>query len=167
MTSRWRTYWVINGTLLAALLLTLFPLPNWMRILCPDLISLVLIYWAMTLPVATGLSTGFIFGLIVDIAMGSLLGQHALGLSVVSYITIKGHQRVRIFPPLQQGMIIMFVLFMQQLIFIWIHGITQRAPESLFIYFVPCITSMLFWPLLYNIMRDIRHRFLPGQHLHF
>jgi rod shape-determining protein MreD len=166
MTSRWNTYWVINGTLLIALLLMLFPLPNWLRVLRPDLISLVLIYWAMTLPTATGLSTGFIFGLIVDIAMGSLLGQHALGLSVISYIIIKGHQRIRVFPPLQQGMIIMFVLFIQQLMYIWIHGITQRAPESLFVYFVPGIISMLAWPLVYGFMRDIRHRFLPG-HLHF
>src|SRR5688572_13750927 len=108
--SGWRIFWIIGGTLVMGLLLTLFPLPNWAEVLRPAWVQLVLIYWVMTLPGSVGLFTGFVFGLIMDIALGSLLGQHALGLSLVSYIVIKNHQRLRLYPLIQQGVIIMFIL---------------------------------------------------------
>ena len=157
----WRTFWIVSGTLVLALLFTLLPLPNWAEVLRPAWVDLVLIYWAMTLPGSVGLFTAFIFGLIVDIALGSLLGQHALGLSIVTYIVLKNHQKLRVYPLIQQGVIIMFILMIEQVLYLWIHGISDQAPANTFVYFIPAITSMILWPWLSILMRDIRRRFLP------
>jgi rod shape-determining protein MreD len=159
--SGWRTFWIISGTLVVSLLLTLFPLPNWADVLRPAWVQLVLIYWAMTLPGSVGLFTSFIFGLIMDIALGSLLGQHGLGLSLVAYIILKNHQRLRLYPLVQQGVIIMFILMFEQLLHLWIYGITNRAPQNALVHFIPAITSMIVWPWLFILMRDIRRRFIP------
>jgi rod shape-determining protein MreD len=156
----WRTFWIVSATLVVGLLLTLFPLPNWAEILRPAWVQLVLIYWVMTLPGSVGLFTGFVFGLIMDIALGSLLGQHGLGLSLVSYIVIKNHQRLRLYPLIQQGVIIMFILMIEQVLHLWIYGITNRAPQNTFVHFIPAITSMIVWPWLFILMRDIRRRFI-------
>jgi rod shape-determining protein MreD len=157
----WRIFWIISGSLVMALLLTLLPLPNWAAVLRPAWVELVLIYWAMTLPASVGLLAAFFFGLIMDIALGSLLGQHALGLTVVSYIVLKNHQKLRLYPLIQQGVIIMFILMMEQLLYLWIYGISNQAPNNTLVYFIPAITSMILWPWLFILMRDIRRRFIP------
>jgi rod shape-determining protein MreD len=157
----WRTFWIVSGTLVLALLFTLLPLPNWAEALRPAWVELVLIYWAMSMPASVGLFTGFIFGLIVDIALGSLLGQHALGLSLVTYIVLKNHQKLRVYPLIQQGVIIMFILMIELVLYLWIYGISNQAPGNTFVYFIPAVTSMILWPWLSILMRDIRRRFLP------
>ncbi len=154
-----RNFLVINISLLVALMLTLFPLPTWAEPFRPDWVALVLIYWCLALPNSTGLGTGFVFGLILDIATGTLLGQHSLGLTLIAFIMIKNHQRIRVFPLAQQGVIIMLALILKLLLFLWIYGITKRAPDNLWLYFSPAIVGMLLWPWLFILLRDIRRRF--------
>lgn len=162
MGSRLRIFWVIHLSLLVGLLLMIFPLPDWAEAFRPDWVALILIYWCMALPIHTGLRTAFTLGLLLDVAMGTLLGQHALGLAVLSFIILKNHQRFRIYPPIQQSIIVMFVLLAKQLLFLWIYGITNRAPASLLVYFMPSVISMILWPWIAAIMRDIQYRFLPA-----
>lgn len=159
--SAWRIFWIVSASLVLALLLTLLPLPGWAEIFRPSWVELVLIYWAMSLPGSVGLFAAFIFGLIVDIALGSLLGQHALGLSLVTYIVLKNHQKLRVYPLIQQGVIIMFILMMERVLFLWIYGISNQSPNNAFVQFIPAITSMILWPWLFTLMYDIRRRFIP------
>lgn len=162
MNIRNRRKLVIYVTLLLGLLLAMFPLPNWGEAIRPDWVALVLAYWCIMMPSQTGLVTAFIFGLLLDIAMGTLLGQHALGLVLVSFAILRMHARLRLFPLIQQGFIIMCVLFFKQLIFLWIYGITNRAPHSLWVYFLPTFITMLLWPWFFVVMHDIQRRFLPN-----
>jgi rod shape-determining protein MreD len=157
-------FFVVYTTLLAGLLLAIFPLPDWAERLRPDWVALILIYWCISLPNQTSLSTAFIFGLLLDIATGTLLGQHGLGLTLVCYIVLKNHARFRLFPLLQQGLLIMLILMGQQLIFLWIYGITNRPPENLWLYFLPSVIALVLWPWLYVFMRSIQRRFLPSHH---
>lgn len=164
MGNRLRIFWVIHLSLLIGLLLMIFPLPDWAEPFRPDWVALILIYWCMSLPIHAGLGTALALGLLLDVAMGTLLGQHALGLTAMSYIILKNHQRFRLYPPIQQSIIVMFVLLVKQLLFLWIYGITNRAPASLFVYFMPSVVSMLLWPWIAVVMRDIQYRFLPAHH---
>ena len=61
---------VILVTFIAALLLTIIPLPDWARYLRPDWVGLVLIYWCLALPERVGVSTGWFMGLLVDLLTG-------------------------------------------------------------------------------------------------
>lgn len=160
MNQRNRRLVVVYTSLLAGLLLAMFPLPNWAEALRPDWVALILIYWCITLPMQIGLTTGFIFGLLLDIAMGTLLGQHALGLILVSFIIVRIHARLRMYPQFQQGVLIMFALFLMQLVYLWVYGITNRAPDNLWLYFLPSFIGMLLWPFVSKIMRNVERRFL-------
>ncbi|HDN69117.1 MAG TPA: rod shape-determining protein MreD, partial [Gammaproteobacteria bacterium] len=75
---------VIIFTFIIALLLTVIPLPDSMRYLRPDWVGLVLIYWCMALPDRIGVTTGWFAGLMVDMLTGTLLGQHALSLTIIA-----------------------------------------------------------------------------------
>jgi rod shape-determining protein MreD len=88
-------------TIIIALMLSIAPMPDWAAPFRPDWVALTLIYWSMTSPRTYSVGSAWVIGLIVDVAQGTLLGQHALALSLVIYITVKFHLQLRQFPTLQ------------------------------------------------------------------
>jgi hypothetical protein len=70
----------------------------------PQWVAMTLIFWALALPDRVGVFWAFGSGLVLDVATGTLLGHHALGLSVVVYAGGgAAPQRIRIFPLWQQA----------------------------------------------------------------
>lgn len=149
--------WVIPGTLVLALMLTIVPLPDWAVRLHPDWAALALIYWVMALPHRVGVGIGWVYGLLLDVLKGALLGQHALGLALVAYLAQHLHQRVRVFPPWQQAISVGLMLLPYMLISLWIRGMVGRAPGTWW-YWAPLFTSMLVWPLVFVVLRGLRRR---------
>ncbi len=150
--------WAITLSFIIALGLTILPLPEWARPLRPDWVALVLLYWSMALPQRVGVGIGWSVGLLVDVLTGTLLGQHALGLAVVAYLSLKLHQRIRVYPLWQQSLTVLFLLLLNQLLVMWVNGITGRPPRS-WIYWAPSLVGMLLWPWLFVVLRDVRRRF--------
>ncbi len=144
--------------LLVAFMLTIMPLPEGMQEFRPDWVTLVLIYWAMALPSRTGVTVAFLAGLMLDVTHGAILGQHALGLTVVVYIVHLQHQRMRVASLIQQAIVIFFLLLLKQLIVLWVSGIVGRAPDT-WLYFMPSLVGALLWPWLYIVLRDLRRKF--------
>lgn len=144
-------------TIIAAFMLAIMPLPGWAIELRPDWVTLVLIYWAMALPERIGVTIAWLAGLMLDVSHGSVMGQHALGLVVVIWIVNMQHQRLRVSSLLQQAIIVFFLLFLKQLLVLWVNGIMGRSPDS-WLYFMPSLTSAMLWPWVYIILRDIRRK---------
>jgi rod shape-determining protein MreD len=145
-------------TFIIALLLTIVPLPEWARYMRPDWVGLVLIYWCMALPERVGVGSGWLAGLLVDLLTGSVLGQHALALTVIAFLTIKFHQRVRLFPILQQAFTVLVLLVLHQLIALWISRFIGR-PGVPWYFWSPSLIGTLIWPPVYNMLRGIRQGF--------
>ena len=149
---------IILLTFIIALLLTVIPLPDWARYLRPDWVGLVLIYWCMALPERVGVTTGWFMGLLVDLLTGAVLGQHALSLTIVAYLTLKFHQRLRLFPVAQQALTILVLLILHQLLALWISRIIGR-PAAPWYFWMPSLLGMLIWPLVYTTLRGLRRGF--------
>ncbi len=79
-------------SLLAALLLDMLPLGRvpWM----PDFLALVLVFWNVHQPLRIGIGLAFMFGLGVDVHQSSLLGQHALSYTALSFFASMIHRRL-------------------------------------------------------------------------
>ncbi len=60
----------------------------------PDLLALTLVFWTVHQPRRIGIGTAFLFGLLIDVHDGALLGQHALGYTLLSYLAISMHRRL-------------------------------------------------------------------------
>ncbi len=153
-----RSRWVIISTFIAALMLTMIPLPEWAELARPEWVSLVLIYWCMALPDRVGIYTAWFLGLILDVIHGSLLGQYALSLAVVAYFTLTFYQRLRIYGIWQQAFMVMILTLFQLLFIVWIRGVIGQAPNSYY-YWMPALTTMILWPWTYLVLRDIRRHF--------
>ena len=79
-------------SLIAALLLNMLPIGRtpWM----PDFLALVLVFWAVHQPLRVGIGAAFVFGLAMDVHQASLLGQHALAYTALSFFAITIHRRL-------------------------------------------------------------------------
>lgn len=153
-----RGTWVILLSFAVALVLANLPLPNWADRFRPDWMSLVLIYWCMSLPKRIGVGSGWLAGLILDAAKGTLLGQHALALTVVAFLTLKTHRRLRALPLWQQSFSVLVFLVIDQALLVWVNGVTGYPPQGLS-YLAPALGGMLLWPWVYVILQDARQRF--------
>ena len=79
-------------SLIAALLLNMLPLGRvpWM----PDFLALVLVFWNVHQPLRVGIGVAFMFGLTMDVHQTSLLGQHALSYTSLSFLAAMIHRRL-------------------------------------------------------------------------
>ncbi|MDH3526089.1 MAG: rod shape-determining protein MreD [Gammaproteobacteria bacterium] len=149
---------IIAVTFVIALLLTIAPLPDSVRYLRPDWVGLVLIYWCLAVPDRVGVGTGWGMGLLVDLLTGSLLGQHAMALAVVAFLTLKLHLRVRLFPVWQQALTVLVLLILHQLLSLWVSRFIGR-PGPPFSYWAPSLLGMFIWPFIYIALRSLRRGF--------
>ena len=117
---------MIHASLVVALILMILPLPDWAQMYRPNWIALVLIYWSMALPNRVGLWFAFFCGIILDTSLGTLLGQHALGLVVVVFFNLNFYQRIRVLALAQQAIYVFALLLINQVVVAWVEGILGR-----------------------------------------
>jgi rod shape-determining protein MreD len=149
---------VVVASFVAAFALTALPLPDWAVAWRPAWVALTLVYWCLALPQRVGVATGWVSGLLLDVLMGTLLGQHALGLSVIAFVTHKLHQQVRVFPAWQQAVAIFGLVFVYQTLVLWVSG-ARGIPVAAQAYFAAPFTSMLVWPWVFIVLRDLGRRY--------
>lgn len=149
---------IIVISFIVAIMLTAMPLPEWAINWRPAWVAMVLIYWCMALPHRVGIGVGWFLGILLDVLQGTLLGQNAIGLTILAFLTLKSHQRVRMYPLVQQALVICLFVLVYQLLSLWVRGIMGVPPRS-WTYWMPAFTSMVLWPWLFIILRDLRRRF--------
>jgi rod shape-determining protein MreD len=142
----------IGLTLLVALLVNLVALPGSLQLLRPDFIALTLIYWVVYHPRRVGFLPAWLLGLAMDVADGSLFGQHALAYAVMMYLAILLHRRIVMFGMRAQVLHVLTILGAAQLVMLLVRVMAGAGfPGPL--YFAPSILGALLWPALFGLIR--------------
>jgi rod shape-determining protein MreD len=128
-----------------ALVLTVLPLPPWLEVLRPAFLVLAVLYWSVNAPRTGGIALGFFAGLALDVFQGPVLGEHALALSLVTYIAVREHQRIRSKPAIQQALIVFAALIIYEIVLFMIDGWTGHAVTTP-LRWVHTLTGALIWP---------------------
>ncbi|MGH1461072.1 MAG: rod shape-determining protein MreD [Neptuniibacter sp.] len=149
---------IIFATFLVGLMLSQIPLPHIIEWARPEWVAMILIYWIMALPHRVGMGMAFFLGLFLDVIKGSVLGLNALSLTVIAFVTLVLHQRLRMFPLVQQSLMIMVLVGINQLLFHWMQAFTGYTGDSL-VFLLPCLASALLWPWLFITLRGLRRLF--------
>lgn len=149
---------VIGGSFIIAFIFVGIPGPEWLEPLRTDWVALVLLYWCLTLPERIGVGTGWLIGLFLDVLYGSTLGQHALAKTLIAFIALKLHLRVRIFPVWQQALVVGLLLAINHLIIIWVRGLSDMPAAPLSLWFT-IIVGIGMWPILYTVLRKFRRSY--------
>ena len=148
-------------TLVVGLMLTIMPLPDSIQAFRPDWLALLMIFWAMQLPRTWSVGSAWIVGIVLDVSYGTLLGQHALALCFIVFVTVRFHLLMRVFPLSQLSATVFALLAMYQFLLFWINGVAGvTAPSSA--YWAPVITGTLIWPFLFMFLSGMRFRARSG-----
>ncbi|HVY08337.1 MAG TPA: rod shape-determining protein MreD [Burkholderiales bacterium] len=133
-------------SLFVAMMINLLPLTGWILAARPDFVALVLLYWGVHQPRKIGFLPAFLLGLLMDVADGSLFGQHALAYTVMMYAAIALHRRVSMFDVRHQILHVLPILVVMQLI---VFGVRHAAGGVFpgWWYLMPSITGAVLWPV--------------------
>lgn len=144
-------------TIIVALMLMLVPMPDWAAAFRPDWVAMTLIYWAMMLPRTWSVGSAWIIGVLLDVAQGTILGQHALALCFIVFVTVRFHLLMRVFPIQQLAATVFALLALYQFVLFWINGVAGVEVPAVN-YWGPVITGTLIWPFATAMLRGVRLR---------
>lgn len=148
-------------TIILSLMLMVVPLPDWASAFRPDWVAITLIYWAMMAPRTWSVGSAWIVGLVLDVAQGTIFGQHALALCFIVFITVRFHLLMRVFPMQQLTATVFAILALYQFILFWINGVAGVDVPAV-TYWGPVISGALFWPIATGLLSGVRARIQPG-----
>ncbi|MFC5570217.1 rod shape-determining protein MreD [Lysobacter yangpyeongensis] len=152
---RARSPWILPLSLLIALLLALLPVPPMLQALRPYWLALVMAYWVMEDPERVGLGFAFLIGLVADLVVGSLFGEQALRLVVITFILQRFRARLRFFPMSQQALAVGALLLNDRIVTAAVH-LTLGAPLLNSLSWFSPLVGMLLWVPVFMLLDGLR-----------
>jgi rod shape-determining protein MreD len=134
-------------TLLIALLCQLFPWVGQGIIFRPDFMLVILLYWILRAPNLCNVGTAWLAGLLVDLATGSLLGQHALSFSITAFAALIYQRRLVLFNGWQLAAYVFALLIIERVVMLLLKLFAGNENPG-WHYFLPIITGLLLWQLM-------------------
>jgi rod shape-determining protein MreD len=131
-------------TLLIALATNLLPLGRTPAL--PDLLALVLVFWAVHQPRRVGIFVAFGFGLAMDVHQGALLGQHALAYTLLSFGAIAMHRRLTWFDLPGQMLQVLPLFLVAQLVTLLVRLAAGGMFPGWSLWLAPLFQALL-WPV--------------------
>jgi len=113
----------------------------------PDLTAAVLAFWCIHQPRRVGIGIAWTLGLLLDVGNGALLGQHALGYSVLAFLALAVHRRILWFPLWQQALHLLLLLLSTQMLMLVIR-LAAGADFPGWVYFAGSFVCAALWPVL-------------------
>jgi len=153
-----QNHWVVWLTFIFAIFLDQVPLPDTLAYGRPQFVMIVLIYWVLALPERFSFITAICVGVVMDEMNDSVFGVYSFALVVQAYLVLLMYQRLRMFPALQQALVILILIFIGLLIVACINVFLGEFIWN-WRFFYPCLFSALVWPWSYLLLRHIRQRF--------
>jgi len=112
----------------------------------PDLLAVGLVFWNVHQPRRVGVGLAFVFGLLMDVHQGALLGQHALAYTLLSFVAITIHRRLLWFGVIEQSLQILPVFFAAHLVSLVVRLLAGGMFPGWWLFAAPVIEALL-WPL--------------------
>ncbi|HYD75143.1 rod shape-determining protein MreD [Ramlibacter sp.] len=139
----------IWSSLLVAMVIGMLPFGRvaWM----PDLLALVLVFWSVHQPLRVGIGAAFLFGIAMDVHQASLLGQHALAYTTLSFFAITIHRRLLWFTVPSQAVQVLPLFAAAHAIELAIRMVAGGVWPGPSVLLAPVIESLL-WPLVSVIL---------------
>lgn len=136
------------------LALSILPLPEWISGFRPPWVLLLVLYIEYFLPRKFNLITLLVVGLVLDVLLSSVIGEHSFALLLITWIASSKSRRFQFFSMMQQIFLIGFFCLLYQLMISLIDALLG------FNYSVynPCVGALLgmfFWPWIRLLGEDV------------
>jgi rod shape-determining protein MreD len=154
-------WWVLLSVLVASVL-TLIALPDALRVLRPFWLALVVIYWTIESPDRHGIGFAFLLGLLQDVLVGTLLGEHAFRLAIIAFLVLRFRSRIRFFPMWQQALAVAALLLNDRVVVLLLRAIAGEFAFDWRFWLAPLVGAAL-WPWVFLLIDDLRSRGRPRE----
>lgn len=134
-------------SLLIALVCQLLPWVGQGVIFRPDFVLVVLIYWLLRAPSLCNVGTAWLAGLLVDLATGSLLGQHALSFTVTAFAALSFQRRLVLFNTWQLAAYVMALLVVERMLILLLK-LFSGSDNPGWSYFWPIVIGLILWQVM-------------------
>ncbi len=134
----------IGFTLVVAFLVNLLPVGRVPAM--PDLLIVTLAFWNVHQPRRVGVGWAFLFGLLIDVHQGALLGQHALAYTLLSFVAITVHRRLLWFGVVEQALQILPLFVLVHLVSLAVRMLARGMFPGWGLMLAPLFEALL-WPL--------------------
>lgn len=135
----------IGLTLLLAFAVNLLPLGR--QSAMPDLLAVTLVFWAVHQPRRVSVGVSFLFGLMMDVHQGALLGQHALAYTLLGFVAITIHRRLLWFGVVEQALQIVPLFYAAHGLSLAVRMIAGDMFPGWWLLLAPAFEALL-WPLV-------------------
>ena len=134
----------IACSLAAAMMLNILPWGQWFWV--PDFVALVLVFWNIHQPRKVGIGLAFVMGLLMDVHEASLLGEHALAYTLLSYGAIMLHRRVLWFSLRAQAAHVFPLFLLAQVASVLVRLIVGASFPGVLM-FAESVVMAILWPV--------------------
>lgn len=131
-------------TLLTALALNLVPLGR--NPAAPDVLALALVFWNVHQVRRVSVGVAFMFGLVMDVHDGAILGQHALAYTLLGFVATTIHRRLLWFSVPSQALQILPLFVAAHLVSFTVRMIAGGMLPGWQALLAPAFEALL-WPL--------------------
>lgn len=145
----------IGLSLLIALAINLLPFGRVPAM--PDVLAVVLVYWSVHQPRRVGIVGAFVFGLVMDVHQGALLGQHALAYALLSFGAIAMHRRLLWFDLLAQTLQVLPLFLVAQLVMLLVRLLAGDMLPGWSLWLAPLFQALL-WPVATLLLQAPQRR---------
>ena len=117
----------------------------------PDFLALVLVFWCVHQPRWIGIGIAFFFGVVMDVHEASLLGQHALTFTALSFMAVMIHRRLLWFSVPSQAMQVLPIFAVAHVLDLLVRMMAGGLFPGWDIFAAPIIEALL-WPVVSVIL---------------
>ena len=130
---------------IVALILSILPIPELFSFFRPPWVLLLVLYIEYYLPGNFKLITLLLVGLILDVLLSTVIGEHSFALLFVTWIASSRSRRFQFFSIMQQICLIGFFCFLYQSVIAFIDALLGFH-YSLFMPVASALLGMFIWP---------------------
>ncbi len=144
------SYLLFFPLVIFALIVGIVRLPEVVAPFRPDIVTLVLIFFAMYDPGRFSIGWAWICGLLLDLLTGAPLAQNALCEALQIYLISSQFRRFAIFAKWQQMIVIYIINILGHTLGYWISHIAGTVTYNTNIIY-PSVVTALIWPVFFYL----------------
>jgi rod shape-determining protein MreD len=152
---------LVLASFIAAYLFNSLPWEGWALSARPDLVLVVLVFWAMHQPGSVGQGLAFALGLLMDVGDSMLLGQHALAYVVAAYGAQVLRVRVLSFPLFEQSLHVLGLFLAATVVLLLLNLLLGASSPGLAMALSPVLDCLAWAPATWLLYLPALRR--PGR----
>ena len=145
--------------IILSIVLTIIPVPDLINSFRLPWLMMTVIYFSIFNVSLIGVLSAWFAGLILDLMTGGLMGENAMILSIISYISYRFRFQIRVYPIWQIMVVVLILLSLGELLSLWIQGVSGTMNISI-VNWINISIAVIIWPLFMGFIQKMESVFL-------